>query len=121
MPLNKDDLDVYLNTFHSILKKYIDLYYKNYSDFFDEYIKKIGIIDLYERFLLYLNDKKKIEISEYIITKKRIDDKLKLLEFNKDIIGEIYLFIKDVLIKHFNDLMRSPSWGNINIRFPPQN
>jgi hypothetical protein len=121
MHLNKDKLNAYLNTFYSILQKYVDLYYKDYSNFLREYVNKVGIIDLYERFLLYLANKKKIDISNYTITRRNINDNPELLNFDNEIIGEIYLFIKDVLIKYFQELNRSPAWGNINIKFPPEN
>jgi len=120
MPLNKEKLNTYLNTFYSILQKYIDLYFEDYSQFLRNYVNKIGIIDLYERFLLYLADKRKINISNYTITRRNINDNLELLNFDNEIIGEIYLFIKDVLIKYFRELNRSPAWGNINIKFPPE-
>ncbi|MFZ8855604.1 MAG: hypothetical protein ACO2OX_00150 [Candidatus Nanopusillus sp.] len=118
---DKDKLTAYLNTFYSILKKYVDLYYKDYSKFLSDYVNKVGIIDLYERFLIYLASKKKIDISNYTITRRNTKDNLELLDFDNKIIGEIYLFVKDILIKYFQELNRSPAWGNINIKFPPEN
>ena len=114
------EIDEYFKNFTHLIKNYVKIYYSEYCPILDKYIEKFGIIDIYDRFLIFIKENidKNFDISRYTILNKRYTDNLDIellqIKGNSKNLERLYLFIRYYLIpylKLINNSIHAPGLG----------
>lgn len=114
--VNSSEVANYFRTFNKYIVNYIEFKYgMDTVNKYNQYVNKAGILDIYERFILWLYDKNlssdaindnkiikdiRSNLREYIVMSKKVNQELKLLNLkHNDVIALLHEFINKYLIE----------------------
>lgn len=114
--VNSNEVANYFRTFNKYIVNYIEFKYgMDTVNKYNQYVNKAGILDIYERFILWLYDKNlssdaindneiikdiRSNLREYIVMSKKVNQELKLLNLkHNDVIALLHEFINKYLIE----------------------